>query len=657
MENKFKRNIGVVAHVDAGKTTLTEQLIYLSGISRVLGSVDKGTTYSDTLDIEKQRGISVKSSEINFTYEDYNINIIDTPGHIDFIGEVERSLSILDGSIVVLSSVEGVQPQSELYFKSLRNLNVPTIFFINKLDRLGANPNKVLKDISKNLSSKVIPLQILIENENNFEVKDIFSTIDTLYDTTYYPFIEEIITVLSENNEYIIDEFLNESLTKEDLLKELKLQCSKALVYPLYYGVASTGYGVSSLLKGIIDFLPSPRKYDTNDLCALVYKVTHHKTLGQESHIKLYNGSICAKDEIFNTTRNCTEKISFIKKAENLKIVDLKSATYGDIIIAYGLNSNVGDVFGNMELLPKQLTIANPILKVQVIPKDSKDSSNLVKALGILQKEDPLLNMEWIKEKEEININIMGEIQLEILSSILSKRFNIDVTFSEASIIYKETLIQSGFAFESYTMPKPCWAVVKFLIEPLPKGTGIIFESKVKTEKIMLKYQREIEDNIPKILNQGLYGWKVTDIKITLIDGEHHIMHSRPGDFAAATAMALMKAFSELGMTLLEPIIKLKISAPEFISGKIINEIIQMRGSFDEPIIVDDVITLNAMVPASTSLDFPLKLGILSSGKASLSCEFYGYEKCDISLGKCREYIGVNPIDRAKYILFVRNAL
>ncbi|MDK2829357.1 MAG: ribosomal protection tetracycline resistance protein [Clostridium butyricum] len=265
--------------------------------------------------------------------------------------------------------------------------------------------------------------------------------------------------------------------------------------------------------------------------------------------------------------------------------------------------------------------------------------------------------MEWVKEKKEIHIQIMGKIQLEILEATLKERFNIEVTFGAPSVIYKETPVNSGYGEESYTMPKPCWAVVDFFIEPLPRGSGIIYESQVRTEKVKLKYQREIENNLERILQQGLYGWNVTDLKVTFVEGEDHVLHSRSGDFAAATAMALMKGFAKIGTTLLEPMINFRITIPEDICGRVLNDIIQMRGSFESPTIHNDSATIEGTLPVATCLEYPVTLSMISSGKSVMSTKFAGYEPCSIELGASRERIGVNPLDRSKFILYVRNAL
>lgn len=651
------RNIGIVAHVDAGKTTVTEQLLYQSGNSRTLGSVDKGTTHTDSLDIEKQRGISVKSSEIDFTYKDNHIYLIDTPGHIDFIGEVERSIGILDGSVVVISSVESVQPQTEIYFNALKEMETPTIFFINKLDRIGANPDNVLNDIRKLLTNKCIPLQLIETLDNSFTRKDLFSTISSIDDENYASILEDIIVILGEENESILNEFYDGTLTLEKIKSEIIIQSKTAQVYPVLFGIAIDGIGIQELLDSLIEYIPAPKNLDNEYFSALVYKISHHKSFGKISHIKIFSGTLNARENVLNTRTDIKEKVTLMRKITNQKDCDIKEGSSGELIMISGINSNIGDVLGVKDFIPKLPNIANPVLTLKVNTKKTEDYIPLVEALSILQCEDPLLNMEWIKDKSEINIQITGAIQIEIIENILKERFNLEAIFSEASVIYKETPSIRGYCEEYYTMPKPCWAVVTFLIEPLPLGSGIIFESAIRTEYIKLRYQREIESNLDRLLKQGLYGWNVTDLKITLVDGEDHVMHSRSGDFTTATAIALMRGFSHLGMTLLEPLIDFRISLPEEFSSKVLNDIVTMRGTFDSPTIVNGIFTVCGKLPVSTSLNYPINLGILSSGRGVMSTKFSGYAPCPINLGNSKEFIGVNPINRSKYILYARKAL
>ena len=653
----FIRNIGIVAHVDAGKTTLTEQLLFTSGSSRILGSVDKGTTHTDSMEIEKQRGISVRAAEIDLTWKDIHIFLLDTPGHVDFSAEVERSIGVLDGAIVVISAVEGVQPQTEVYFNALKKLKIPTIFFINKIDRIGADLGKVILNIKKLLTKNIITLQKIDILNDDFNVTSVIHSSGESKETIENSVMEEAISILGDHNDMILEKYYDGKLTPEFICTELQIQAKAAKVYPIFMGTALKGIGIKELLNGIIDYLPAPASADNEELSALVYKISHHKLFGKLSHIKLFSGTIEIRDEVLNISKDTSEKVTNIRKISEQKEIDVKSASSGELVMVSGLDCSIGDILGSNSHIPKVPTIATPLLTIKVYSEKEEDYIPLVEALNILQEEDPLLNMEWIKEKKEINIQIMGTIQLEILENILLERFKIQVGFGKPSVIYKETPSTTGYGEERYTMPKPCWAIVKFLIEPLPKGSGIVYESRVRTEKIKQRYQREIENSLLRILSQGIYGWSVTDLKITLIDGEDHVMHSRPGDFQAATAMALMKGFTETNMTLLEPIIDFRISVPEEVGGKLLSDVISMRGVFENPVINEGTFTVEGKLPVATSLEYPITLGIISSGRGVMSTKFSGYQPCPLELGNKRERIGVNPLDRAKFILYVRNAL
>ena len=397
------RNIGIVAHVDAGKTTLTEQLLYQSGSSMTLGSVDKGTTHTDSLDIEKQRGISVKSSEIDVNWNNITIYIIDTPGHIDFSAEVERSIGVLDGAVVVISSVEGVQPQTEVYFNALKELNTPTIFFINKLDRMGSAPDKTIDAMKRLLSKKLIPMQLVSEKEDGFNINNLFSefseetNIEKIINEAYKSIFEEIVEILAGNNEDILQQYFEGSLTLKTVKDEIKIQSTKGIIYPVLFGSALKGEGIKELLDGIVDYLPCPKDLDNEELSALVYKISHHKTLGKVSHIKLFSGKIESREEILNVSKNKKEKLTVIKKIISGKQQYIKSAKSGDLVMISGLDCSTYDILGSKTHIPKLTSIANALLTLKIYSKKEEDYIPLVQALTILQEEDPLLNMEWIK--------------------------------------------------------------------------------------------------------------------------------------------------------------------------------------------------------------------------------------------------------------------
>jgi ribosomal protection tetracycline resistance protein len=645
------RNIGIAAHVDAGKTTLTEQLLFKGGAIRNPGSVDKGTAHTDSMEIERERGISVKAAEASIKFGDVEIHIIDTPGHIDFSGEVERSLRVLDGAVIVISAVEGVQPQTELYFKVLKSLGIPVIFFINKVDRVGADPLRVENEMKELLTKDVIPFQTIFIEEDNISIKSSFDVINDGFDRT--------MEFLAERNEYLLEAYLDgKGIEKSELISLTTHLVHNCEIYPLYYGSALKDLGVDKLLEGIVEFLPCPKSTESQQLSGIIYKVARDKIMGKLCYVRLYSGEIKSRDEVYNYTRDISEKATQIKRVEGLKMMDTGEASSGHFAAIAGLSqARIGDVLGSPDNIPAVSNIANPLLAVQVFPEDVKRLTDLVDAVKELEEEDPLLHVQWIKEKRELHISIMGTIQLEILQHTLKERFNLRVSFGQPSVIYKETILKEGYGFDAYTMPKPCWAILKFKMEPLPRGTGLIYESLVRTEKIKQRYQREVERRVPEALEQGLYGWQVIDLKITLTEGEDHIFHTHPGDFIVATPMAIMDGLRNVGTTLLEPMLKYRISVPEDCGGKILGEMVNMRGSFDTPVISKGVFTVEGEVPAATSLDFPVKLAMISSGRGNITTSFNGYKPCSLEQGAVRERVGINPLDRAKYILSIRSAL
>ncbi len=669
------RNIGILAHVDAGKTTLTEHILYKSGVIRSLGSVDTGTAHTDSLEVEQERGISVKSSEANLMWKGKEINIIDTPGHVDFSGEVERTLSILDAAVIVISAVEGVQPQTEVYFKALKTIGIPTIIFINKIDRVGANIKRVLEDISNLLTDSFISIediskegtsnpkvQLLFEENNvdsNKEVninENVKNKINTNEKGEYE---DKLLEALADTDELLLNKYLEgEDISFELIKASLITLTNNCSIYPVLYGSAIKDIGVVELLDFLAEFIPIKNVFNDEKLSAIVFKIKRHKTLGKLAYIRLYSGEIKSRDLVYNYTKSIEEKVTQIKKLKGQKEIDYGYVSSGEIACISGLSkASIGDILGDPKRIPKVLSIAKPILTLQAFPKKKEDYIRLVEAFNELEEEDPLLNVQWLKEKNELHIQIMGMIQLEILENILKNRFDIEISFGKPSIIYKETPLGNSVGFEAYTMPKPCWAVVKFFIEPLERGSGIVYESQVRTDSIKLRYQREIEYQLPIALRQGLYGWEVTDLKVTLLTGEDHVMHSNPGDFIIATTIGIMNGLNNIGTTLLEPIIKFRISVPEDIGGKVLGDIINMRGTFEAPMISNGSFTVQGEMPAATSLDYPIRLGIISSGKGIISTELSSYKPVPLGLGEKRERIGVDPLDRSKFILYSRNAI
>lgn len=645
-------NIGVLAHVDAGKTTLTESFLYLGGVIKNLGNVDKGTAQTDFLDIEKERGISVRSAASTFYWKDVQINLIDTPGHIDFSADVERTLGILDAAILVISAVEGVQAHTENIWLALKEHKIPTLIFINKIDRLGADTARVLDEIRNDLSSNIVVLQ---ESINDGE-KDKANTIDCWNESHIQ---EEIFESIANTNDAILEKYLNdETVSFRELDDELKVAIGSFQLIPILMGVAKNMLGVNELLDAVINYMPSAKGDEAKSFSALVFRVDHDKKLGKVVGIRIFDGKISNRDVIINSSQKTEEKVSLVKRYKAGKLEDCTSLGAGDIAAICGLaNTKIGDILGSGDLVPKEVKLNSPLLMVQVKAENEKDYAALAEALQILTTEDPSLQFEWLREDKELHIRIMGWIQIEVLENILENRFKIRAKFDDPTVIYKETPKTSAEGFARYWMPKPCWAIIKLKIEPGKVGSGVIYSSELGVNDVKQKYQNEVERTISKALKQGPKGWEVTDLKITFIGGEDHEIHSRPGDFTIATPMAVMNGLVNSETKFLEPMLWFRINAPEDLLGAITSDIIQMRGSFESPKMENGKFSLEGTIPVATSMDFPVKLSSRSGGKAKIKTRFHSYKECADDQGVIRDFKGISPLDEAKYILKARKAI
>ena len=665
-------NIGILAHVDSGKTTLTEQLLYLTGAIRRAGSVDSGTTATDNLSIEKQRGISVRTATASTAWKDVTINIIDTPGHVDFAGEVERALYALDYAVVVVSAVEGVRAHTEAILNSLDCAKLPCVIFINKTDRAGSDVASVMNELRQVTSRSCLLLsEVENEGEENSSVIGINGEAFAKAST------EALADICEEAEEaFLCDEILSEKRASE-LVRESVSSCRLA---PVLCGSAKHSVGIRELADFLVEYMPSSERRATDTLCGVVFKIEHDKALGKVSHIRLFGGEIANRDEIEllppqSATENDSsgdenaaveiedkpairEKVSQIKSFSGAKYTDSGVVRGGDIAAVCGLPSAKTGFFVGSLAVSENAKLVNPFLRVKVIPTDGDlmKLPSLAAALGELSDEEPYIDAKWENGQKEITISTTGKIQLEVIDTLLRERYGLEASFSSPTVIYKETPASKGLARASYTMPKPCWAVVEFLFEPMPRGYGVSYHGRLPSNQCFYRYQSHIRTSFNSCLEQGLYGWEVTDFRCTLVGGEHHTIHTHPLDFFVCTPMAFMNGLSQLGSTVLEPLLKIRITAPAELSGKMLSEIIRMGGECDSPVIRSQTVTLEAIVPVATSMDFPARLAVLSSGKAVLSQSFYGYRECCDGLEHINPRRGVNPLDRSKWILFARGA-
>jgi len=644
------RNIAVFAHVDAGKTSLTENLLFLSGKIRQKGQVDSGNTQTDRLHIEKQRGISVTSGIVNFSWKNTQINLIDTPGHVDFSAETVRSIMAIDAAVVIFSSVEGIEAQSENMIKLLQKHRKPFIIFINKIDRVGADVENILIELNNDLK-----LTTLLGQSYQLD-GDIPIVTNKWTENSYQNKLENIEKIVAQDDVLFEQYLSNLQLSFEQLQESLKKSVLSQQIIPVFLGSAKYGVGLKCLLNAIIDYLPTPELSDK--LTGIVFKINHIKGEGKWAAVRLFGGKILARDNVKNASAKISEKVKLIKNTDIQQPQILHEFSAGDIAWVQGWqHAKLGDLIGEEHTSSYVVKPEEALLSTQILAVNPTETNTLVEAMQILHNEDPGLDFQYDADENELHLKLRGEIQKEIIEASLFERFQLAVNFTKPMIIYKETPTKIAEGFVRYWMPKPCWAIMKFKIEPGTRGSGVQFQSEVSINDIKKQYQKDVEKSMPKSLQQGILGWQVTDIKITLIEGEDHEVHTKSNDFAIATPMGIMDGLQKADMGLLEPILSYKIKTPDIFLGKISSELHKMRASIKGPEIINGTAKIWGEIPLATAIKFPIRLNALTSGKAKYNAQFSHYDTCDIKLGKTRAYKGISPLDTAKYILKARKAL
>jgi small GTP-binding protein len=643
------RNVGILAHVDAGKTTLTEAMLHASGSIAKAGKVDKGTSLSDTLDIERRRGISVRASTLSFVWDNVCFQLLDTPGHVDFSAEVERSLRVLDAAVLVVSAVEGIQTQTETIWRALTARGLPVLVFVNKIDRMGADASAVVAAMQAELSADLLWLNRASGIEDDAVAVDL-NEIE----------LAQLIETIAASDETLLDVWLADdgNVTPEQWHPALARSAGERRLFPVFCGAAKNGEGVGELLTAMVQYLPDASVCSDEPLSAVVYRLDHDLKLGRVAGVRLFAGRLQTRDRIENYTAGRQEQVTQIKRIRLGRYEDAAELSAGDIGFLCGLPEvRIGDILGDPSVVPGGYTMTAPLLSVQVTPTDVADFAALAAALQQLSSEDPHLDFRWFQDERELHVRIMGVIQTEILTELLQTRFGLEAQFSPATVIYKETPVTSGEGSESYTMPKPCWAIVRFLVEPLPRGSGVEYNAQIDKIDVHPKYQNEVAQRIQHALEQGPKGWEVTDLSIIFVEGCHHLLHSRSGDFKLATDMAILKALVETETKLLEPMLSFRITAPESFIGKVTGDVIGMRGTFEPAAIDKGQFILRGRIPLATSMEYAIRLSSITGGRGALFSEFDGYDDCPPGLGATRDYKGISPLDRSKYILWWRGAI
>ena len=679
-------NLGILAHVDAGKTTLTERMLFAAGSIREAGSVDDGSTRTDSLSVERERGISVRTATASLRWHGKTVNIIDTPGHVDFAGEVERCLGALDIAIIVVSAPDGVRAHTENILRALDLCHTPRVLFVNKIDRAGAEQSAPDSAVLSAALRRVTGAEMTYMNAQY--VSDIATARATVH---LRPIAEAATEALAEFDPEAEEAFLTDTVLSDDAAREkLCAAIRDCRVTPILWGCAKNGTGVTELLDFCTDFMPDAADRASDALSGVIFKIEHDRTMGKLAYIRLFGGSLKSRDSVTlidpaaqtdpatadpepddavpveDDTPAAPWKITQIRRADvqnGGRFVDAGSVTAGDIGVLCGLTGAkcgnfVGEVTGG-----SAARLAHPLLSVQVKPSAQDEAKmpgealpSLANAMRELSEEEPYLDAKWENGQSEIVVHLTGGVQQEILENLLWERYGKRAVFSKPTVIYKETPTREGIAYADYTMPKPCWAVVQFKFTPMPRGYGVSYHGRLPSNQLFYRYQSHIRRSFRECLAQGLHGWEVTDFRCDLIGGEHHTIHTHPLDFFVCTPMAFMNGLVNCGTTLLEPLMRWRITCPMELSGKILSQVTNLRGTYDTPVVAGDTASMEAILPLATTMHFPIWLASTTSGKAACASDFYGYSECP--LGEMHETPrrGVNPLDRARWILYCRGA-
>lgn len=613
------RNIGILAHVDAGKTTLTEQLLYAGGAIRRVGSVDEGTSNTDSMDVERERGISVRAASTALELCGVSVRVVDTPGHADFYAEVERSLRVLDGAILVVSSVEGVQLQTLTIWTALRELRIPTLIFVNKLDRMGSRPAELFNEMRTVLSPAVLPMQIYgdIETRSPF-VRPAHETARGL-------------GILGESlagtDDALLEKYArNESFDWADIKPRIVDHCRRGSAFPVYFGAAMAGIGVPEVLDAIIDYLPPPVGKPSNPLSAVVFKIETGGPNGRVTHVRIFEGRIGLAEVVASASMEGYERVSRVLKLSvggEYENVDALEA--GDIGMLFGLrNSKVGHILGSSYAVPNAPVPTEPMLSACIVPEKAHQWNELLLALRQLEDEDPLLNVEWLEEQREISVKFFGEVQMEIVRDLLHRRFGIDAQFSEPRVLYKEAPVGVGESIIEYRTHG--YADIHVRVEPLPLGSGVEFASQVKAEKIYHKFMKQIPEILENSRRKGLQGWEVTDFRFTVVDGHSkYDLGTQPGDFKIVTPLAFSRALEQSGTRLLEPMMDFQLSVPERYASQIYRDLVKMRATFADPSPKDGISVFVGQVPFAETFKYTAILYASAHGRGILKTKFAGY--------------------------------
>lgn len=603
----MKKTIGMFAHVDAGKTTLAEQLLYHTKTIKQRGRVDHQDTFLDTHDIEKQRGITVFADQAMFSYKDSSYYLIDTPGHVDFSPEMERAIKVMDYAIVIISAVEGIEGHTETVWRLLREHHVPTFFFINKIDRIGADSAKVLEEIRSNFTSDVIDItETLTKDQMN----------------------EELVEFIAERDESLLETYMDSGYQPNLWLETMITMVKERQLFPCASGSALQDIGVHSFLEKL-DLLTITNYQSEEAFAGRVYKIRYDEKGTRVTFIKALSGTLKVRDELSYSEEDnsLSEKITQIRVYNGSKFKPVDQAAAGDIFAVTGLSTaSAGDGLGTLtENASYEMVSA---LKSKVIFDSSMNVKEVLRYFNMLDSEDPALNVTWEERTQEIHIHVMGVIQLEVLKHLIKERFRFDVTFAEPEILYKETIGSEAIGYGHFE-PLGHYAEVHLKLEPGARNSGISFESMCHTDHLQIGTQNVIRTHLFERDHHGLLtGSPITDLKITLITGRAHNKHTSGGDFREAAFRALRQGLEKANNILLEPFYDYKIKMDLDNFGKVLTDIQNAHGSFSPPLTEGNKTLLTGKVPVATFMNYGPEFASITQGKGTLNLVVSGYYPC-----------------------------
>jgi len=665
------RNIGIIAHIDAGKTTTTERILYYTGKTYKLGNVDEGNTVMDWMVQERERGITIQSAVTTCFWKGHQINIIDTPGHVDFTAEVERSLRVLDGAVVIFSGVEGVEAQSEAVWRQATNHHVPRIIYINKMDRLGASFEDTLTSIRERLNVKIIPVQIPLGEEDEFkgvidlieekayiytvESGEEFETIEIPenYKEKFEQYREMMLEAVADVDEDALELYLETGTIPKNVLKEAIRRATIATVaFPVFVGSSFRNKGVQMLLDGICDYLPSP--IDREDviattkegneikltadpngpLAALVFKVMADPYSGILSFVRVYSGTLQKGSYVLDSTTNEKQRVARLLRLHANKREDVEVLRAGDLGAIVGVkNAYTGHTICdiNQPLILEDIKFPEPVVSVAIEPKTRADQEKLSQALAKFAIEDPTFKIKYDEDTSETIISGMGELHLEIIVDRLFREYNVEARVGKPQVAYKEAISSSAKAEGKYirqTGGHGQYGHVVLKVSPIEPDKGIVFEDKTKGGIIPKDFIPAVEEGVKLAAENGpLLGFPVYGVYVELIDGSYHPVDSSDLAFKIAASKAFKDAVSSASPYLLEPIMSVEIIVPMNFLGEVINSVNSRRGSVRGMIERGNTVIIQALIPLETMFGYTTALRTITQGRGSFSMVFNKYER------------------------------